>query len=57
MLFGIFASRIQSHLTDRELFDFTRLPGILDEAYLLVGKGDKRVWKPDVKGNFSVVLL
>ena len=57
MLLGIFASRIQSHLTDREVFDFTRLLGILDKAYLLVGKGDKRVWKPDVKRNFSVVLL
>jgi hypothetical protein len=57
MLFGIFASRIQSYLTDREVFDFTRLLGILDKAYLLVGKGNKRVWKPDVKGYFSVVLL
>lgn len=27
---------------------------MLDKVYLSVGRGDKRVWNPDVKDNFSV---
>ena len=27
---------------------------MLDKFYLYVGRGDNRVWRPDVKGNFSV---
>ena len=42
------------YLTDREIFDFTSMLGMVDKIFLSVGRGDKRVWKPDVKGNFSV---
>ena len=41
-------------LNDRKASDFTRLLGILDKVYLSGGKGDIRIWKPDVKGKFSV---
>lgn len=41
--------------TDVEASDFMRLLGmLLDKSFLLVGKGDSRIWKPDVKGNFSM---
>ena len=40
-------------MTDREVVDFTRMLALLDNVYVN-GGCDVRVWKPAVKGNFSV---
>ena len=42
------------NLTDIEISDFAALPGILDKVYVSVGGYDERLWKPAVKGQFSV---
>ena len=42
------------NLTDIEIADFVRLLGFLDKYYFSSGKSDVRLWKPDVRGLFSV---
>eukprot|EP00268_Persea_americana_P010076 TRINITY_DN14058_c1_g1_i2.p1 TRINITY_DN14058_c1_g1~~TRINITY_DN14058_c1_g1_i2.p1 ORF type:complete len:132 (-),score=16.27 TRINITY_DN14058_c1_g1_i2:80-475(-) len=42
------------NLTDIEISDFTIFLGILDKVYVSVGRDDERIWKPAVKGQFSV---
>lgn len=45
---------LRRNLIDREISDLTSLLGMLDTVYISVGKSDSRIWKPDVKGKFSV---
>ena len=44
-------------MTDREAIDFTRMLASLDNVYVTGGGCDTKVWKPAVKGNFSVKLV
>ena len=44
----------QRNLTDIEISDFAVLLGIFDKVYMSVGRDDERLWKPAVKGQFSV---
>ena len=41
-------------MSDREVVDFTCMMALLDNVYVNGGGCDVRVWKPVVKGNFSV---
>ena len=41
-------------MNDIEISDFASLLGILDKVYVSVGRDDKRLWKPAVKGQFLV---
>lgn len=38
-------------------FGFARMLGMFEKVYMSVGKLDVRLWKPDVKGQFSVKSL
>ena len=42
------------NLTGIETDDFVRLLGCLDRYYLSGGKSDVGLWKPDIRGHFSV---
>eukprot|EP00268_Persea_americana_P004864 TRINITY_DN11594_c1_g6_i1.p1 TRINITY_DN11594_c1_g6~~TRINITY_DN11594_c1_g6_i1.p1 ORF type:complete len:114 (-),score=20.52 TRINITY_DN11594_c1_g6_i1:150-491(-) len=44
----------QRDLNDQEASDFVSLLGMLDKVNLLRGRGDIRIWKPDIKSMFSV---
>lgn len=41
-------------MTNREVVDFTCMLALLDNVYVSGGGCDVRIWKPAVKGNFSV---
>ena len=51
---GVWNLSFRRYLTDIENFDFAVLMGMLTKIYLSVDKTDDRLWKPDVKGQFSV---
>ena len=42
------------NLLDRKFSGPTSLFGMLEKVYISVGRSDSRIWKPDVKGKFSV---
>ena len=38
----------------KEACDFDRLLAMLENVYFSHGRGDIRIWKPDIRGMFSM---
>ena len=38
----------------KEAYDFDRLLTMLENVYFSRGRGDIRIWKPDIRGMFSM---
>lgn len=44
-------------MIDGEAYDFTHMLGLLEKVCVSGGRGDVRIWKPNVKGELSIMSL